>query len=73
MVNAESHATIVSEEKMNKKLNGLRRDRIVYKQLRPKLTQLEKMWLLDVGGDYRLYIARLYKLSADHGIEIPSE
>jgi hypothetical protein len=55
----------------NRKFGEMKRDREVFKQLREKMTQIEKMWLLDCAGDYRLYIARLYKLAIDHKIEIP--
>lgn len=54
-----------------KKFSEMKRDREVWRALKPKINHLEKLWLLDVGGDYRLYISRLYKLATDHGVEIP--
>jgi len=58
--------------KMNK-CRGMHRDREIWRKLRPKISELEKLWLLDCGGDYRVYISRLYKLAADHGVEFSSE
>lgn len=49
----------------------MKRDREVWRQLRPKISHVEKFWLMDVGADYRLYLSRLYKLARDHGVEIP--
>jgi hypothetical protein len=52
------------------KYNELKRDRRIYKALRTHMSQLEKMWLLDCGGDYRRYIKRLHHLASEYGIPI---
>lgn len=58
---------------MNRTFEELKRDREIWRQLRRKIGHLEKIWLLDCGADYRIYLSRLYKLAADHEIEIPTE
>jgi hypothetical protein len=58
---------------MNRTFEEFKRDRKIWRQLRTKISHLEKIWLLDCGADYRIYLSRLYKLAADHEIEIPKE
>jgi hypothetical protein len=53
--------------------DDLKRDRKIYRELRKKMSQIEKLWLLDCSGDYRIYLSRLYKLAADHKIETPEK
>jgi len=48
----------------------LARERRIYREVRKKMSQLEKLWLLDVNGDYRLYIKRLHHLAAEYKIPI---
>lgn len=58
---------------MKRTFGEFKRDREIWRQLRSKVGHLEKMWLLDCGADYRVYLSRLYKLAVDYEIEIPKE
>lgn len=51
----------------NKELD---KDRSLFRQLRRVLTRSERLWLLDCGGDYSIYLKRLKKLAADYKLEI---
>ena len=54
-----------------KTVTELERDRLVYRLLRSKMSGLDKMWLLDCNGDYRIYLSRLCELAKRFGVEIP--
>jgi len=47
---------------------SMKKDRTIWRRLRSILTNVEKLWLLDCGGDYEIYRARLHRLAHDHGI-----
>lgn len=51
----------------------LENDRRIYRALARKMTSGEKLWLLDVGGDYRRYVKRLHFLAKEYGIPISSQ
>jgi hypothetical protein len=52
------------------KIEQLQRDRKIFRELRPKMSQLEKLWLLDCQGNYTIYVRRLHHLAKEYGIKI---
>ncbi len=48
-------------------------DRALFRQLRRVMLRTERLWLLDVDGDYSIYRLRLRALARDYGIPVPNE
>jgi hypothetical protein len=48
-------------------------DKVVYDRLRPVLSHMQKIWLMDVGGDYQVYRLRLRALARDYKIPVPDD
>ena len=48
-------------------------DKKVYDRLRRVMSHMEKIWLLDCGGDYQVYRLRLRALARDHKISVPED
>jgi len=55
-------------------IKQLENDKTVYRRLvKGGITHMEKLWLLDVGGDYQIYRLRLRALARDHQIPCPDD
>jgi len=48
---------------------SIERDRELYLFLKDRMTNEEKIWLMDVNGDYKLYRRKLHDLAAEYGIK----
>ncbi|NLH78953.1 MAG: hypothetical protein GX465_18185 [Acidobacteria bacterium] len=46
-------------------------DKKIFEQLRYLMLRSERLWLLDVDGDYAKYRMRLRALAGDYGIPFP--
>ena len=46
-------------------------DRELFRQLRRVMLRSERLWLIDVDGDYAVYRLRLRALARDYGIPVP--
>ncbi len=48
-------------------------DRAMFRQLRRVMLRSERLWLLDIDGDYWRYRLRLRALAKDYGISVPPD
>ena len=48
-------------------------DKELYRQLQRVMLRSERLWLLDVNGDYSIYRLRLRALAKDYKIPVPPD
>jgi len=73
---------LVEEKSMKKRkptadpeltLADIEADRALFRALRPVLLRSERLWLLDIQGDYFEYRKRLAELTRSYRIKLPEE